>query len=168
MNCVSSLTLCAAIFAGLMTGAAQKVVPDKDNVVASRLEGDWVPDLELGERLGTKAKETLSFKADVSALDRVPAGLLAYLKDKHVYLAGTVTIARLKDDASAQPMPAVVIESKGNPTLVCFRSRGGKEIDDSESGIVMLATAREKAKDIMFMGGDFNNEPMRAWRRKPE
>jgi hypothetical protein len=166
MNVLSALVLGAGLCVGLVVGRGQKVTPDKENVVASRLEGDWVPDEEIGARLGTKTQETISFKADASVLDHVPSTLLSYLKDKQIYLAGTMTMGKPKDDTSAQALPTVVIESKGNPTLVCFRSRGGKEIDDAESGIVMLATARDKAKDILFMGGDFNNEPMRAWRRK--
>ncbi len=166
MNALSALTASAPLWIGVVAFQTHTVVPDKDNVVASRLEGDGVPDLEIGERLGTQAKEKLSFKADASVLDRIPPKLLAYLKEKQIFLAGTLTIGKLKAEEPPQVMPAVVIEAKGNSTLVCYLSRGGKEIDDGESGILMLATAADKARDMLFMGGDFNNEPMRAWKRK--
>ena len=36
---------------------------------------------------------------------------------------------------------------------------------DGESFNVMLAVAKDKAKDLSFVGGDFNNQPFAAFAR---
>jgi hypothetical protein len=39
---------------------------------------------------------------------------------------------------------------------------------DAESFNVMLAVAKESANDLLFIGGDFNNQPFSAYERQPQ
>jgi hypothetical protein len=57
----------------------------------------------------------------------------------------------------------IVIEHKGNPHLVYF---GGKVPLGGEGSLnLMLAVGKETANDLLFIGGDFNNQPFSAYRR---
>ena len=59
----------------------------------------------------------------------------------------------------------VLIEHRGNPHLVWFREAGGDPLGDAESFNVMLAPAKDTANDLLFIGGDFNNQPFSAYKR---
>ena len=39
------------------------------------------------------------------------------------------------------------------------------EYDDGESFNVMMARAENKIEDMLFIGGDFNNQGFTAWKR---
>jgi hypothetical protein len=45
------------------------------------------------------------------------------------------------------------------------RPVGGDPLGDAESFNVMLAVARDGTNDLLFIGGDFNNQPFAAYRR---
>ena len=63
-------------------------------------------------------------------------------------------------------MPAfILITHRGNATVVYFRERDGDPMGDGESFIVMLAPAKDRAKDLLLTGGDFNNQPFSAFER---
>jgi hypothetical protein len=59
----------------------------------------------------------------------------------------------------------ILIEMKGNPHVVYFRERDGDPLGDAESFNVMLAVAKDKPSDLLFIGGDFNNQPFTAYER---
>ncbi len=139
---------------------------DEQNVVAARLAGEWVPDEEIGARLGTKPRTNITFEVDAGALDRVPARLTKGLSDRQLFLAGTVRTT--SSEKPPKESVFVLVTSGGNPHLIYYRSRHGGEIDDAESSIVNLVPASDSKNDMLFMGGDFNNEPFRAWKRKSE
>ncbi|MBT3295138.1 MAG: hypothetical protein HN383_07700, partial [Verrucomicrobia bacterium] len=64
-----------------------RVKTEKENVVASRLIGEWKTSASLSERLrGTAARiETLAFSEDASVASKVPEAYAEFLKDKQVY-----------------------------------------------------------------------------------
>ena len=141
------------------TGWAQlRVEPDKENVVASRLEGQWVADAELTKRLGGRGPAQVAFKSDATVTAKIPAKYDVFLKDKRIYMAGTMVV-------QGKVSPFILIEHNGNPHIVFFRDRNGEPLGDEESSIVMLAAAKDRRDDLLFMGGDFNNEPFAAYRR---
>jgi len=144
-------------------GARLRVEPTQENVVASRLAGTWVPDEALSERLGTRSKSSFTFEADPAVAEKIPAQFAEALEGKRVYLAGIVTERR--DDTVRARGPFLLVELAGNMQVVSFRERDGEPFGDAESGIVSLAPARAGANDLLFLGGDFNNEPFRAFRR---
>ena len=150
--------------AGLAIAAGLKLQPDKENVVASRLEGAWVSEPGLTQRLagvkvdGEPPHGPIEFIADSAVAEKISDKMADVLKSRQVYLAGW-----MKQGGGKHPF--VLIEHKGNPHVVWFRPRDGDPMGDSESFNVMLAVARHKANDLLFIGGDFNNQPFSAFQR---
>lgn len=140
-----------------------RVRPDPNHVVASRLAGAWEPDPELGERLGTKPwMERIEFAPDEGVLAQIPAELGEFIAKERIWQAGTV---RYLERGQEHRGPYALVTHTGNTIAVLYRSRGGEGLDDAESCILTLVPARETAQDLLFLGGDFNNEPFRAYRR---
>ena len=143
---------------------ALRVRPEPQNVVASRLEGLWTPDAALCERLGVRVpKDTYEFASDASIAERVPDTYAEFLGQKRLYQAGVVTIRSGAD--RVEKYPYVLIENDGNPHLITFRERDGDAMGDAESSLLTAVPAKERKDDLLFLGGDFNNEPFRAYRR---
>lgn len=162
------LVLAAATgVAGLAVPAALKVTPDKENVVASRLAGTWEVDAALTKRLrgqelhGAKMFRR-TFVVDPAVVDRIPAKFADLLKDKPIYLAGRM---RRIVAAGAGVNPFILTVLHGNPHIVYFRERDGDPMGDAESFNVMLARGATPEQDLLFIGGDFNNQPFTAYRR---
>jgi hypothetical protein len=137
-----------------------KVTPDKENVVASRLEGEWRVDKDLNERLhgSTRKMETVVFRSDASVAAMIPAAYREFLDGKPIYMAGRVTL-------DGTEYPFILVEKSGNPHVVMFRARGDDPMGDAESCNIMLAPAKDRAQDVLLIGADFNNEPFRAYER---
>jgi hypothetical protein len=138
--------------------AAHKVEADKENVVSSKLEGTWEPDDELTRRLGGSSKGRISFTSDANVAAKIPAKYDDYLKGKRIYMAGVMTLKQVDH-------PFILIEHKGNPYVVYFRKRGEDPLGDAESFNVGAAVAKDTKNDLLFVGGDFNNQPFSAYRR---
>jgi hypothetical protein len=140
-----------------------RVRPDKNQVVASRLAGAWEPDPALGERLGTKARmERLEFTPDESVLATIPAELAEKIAAERIYQAGTL---RFVEKGEEKRMPYLLLVHGGNSSVVYFLSRNGQGLDDGESMLLTVVPARDTAADLLFAGGDFNNEPFTAYHR---
>ena len=135
-----------------------RVSYDKQNVVASRLIGKWDIDKKLNKHLGGYALGTVSFIKDSSVIPLLPAKFNTRLGKYRIYLAGWMTMSKGK-------FPYLLINLKGNPHIVYFRKRGKHPYGDGESFNVMLARAKNKINDILFIGGDFNNQPFSALKR---
>lgn len=139
-----------------------EVEPDKENIVGSLLAGSWIADDELNVRLGRNARpDNFQFLIDHKIVDSIPAKYQSLLKNKRIYSAGTML-------RGTQGHPFVLIENNGNPHLVYFRDRGTETWGDAESFNLFVVSAAERSNDILFVGGDFNNEPFFAYRRKYE
>jgi len=160
------LACAAAVWAGFV------VQPDKENVVASRLAGRWGLEGDLTKRLtGQMPSRTalgmgFEFVPDAAVAAKVPAKYAKFLKDKPIYLAGHMW--RYRMSVREKKFPFILISHRGNPHVVYFRERGGDPMGDAESFNVMLAVAKDKGKDLLFVGGDFNNQPFSAYHRGPE
>lgn len=166
------LGFCVLLAAGaaVVLGAASagvKVVADPENVVASRLEGTWWTDKDLWTRLfgGPVSIPGWSyrFETDESVAARLPDKYADFFKDKPIYLAGRISGGHL---SAACPFVLTVLH--GNPHIVYFREREGDPLGDAESFNVMLARGDKPENDILFIGGDFNNQPFTAYRRVTE
>jgi len=154
------------LFVAASAGAgALEVRPDKENVVASRLCGKWVPEAKLSARLtgggaaGESPSGAIEFASDPAVPAKLPSKYLPHLKVTRIYLAGTMKLR-------GQDHPFILIEHCGNPHVVWFRERDGDPMGDSESFNVMLAVAKNPIDDLLFVGGDFNNQPFSAYERK--
>lgn len=147
-----------ALVGAKVSWAQLHVQAEMENVVASKLDGQWEPDAELTKRLGGRDSGKVTFKNDGAVAGKIPAKYEQFLKSKQVFMSG-VMVRKEKD------YPFVLVEHKGNPYLVYFRERDGEPLGDAESFNVMLAAGKDKQDDLLFIGGDFNNQPFSAYRR---
>jgi hypothetical protein len=139
-----------------------KVESDKENVVSSRLEGRWQFNEAISSRLRTRLPlnrdRAMEFHADDKIVAKIPDKYGKFLKRKTIYMAGIMKSG--KND-----YPFILTEHKGNPHIVIFRERDGDPLGDAESFNVMLAVAENTSNDLLFIGGDFNNQPFYALER---
>ncbi len=151
-----------------MKPARLKVNNEKQNVVSGRLEGKWQPQVPLTKRLvgdvfqpSTSTPDDVSFRTEQSVVQTIPEKYEEFLKETTIYMAGIMT--RHNKD-----YPFILIELFGNPHIVYFRERDADPMGDAESFNVMLASAKDKTNDLLFIGGDFSNEPFSAYQRAKE
>ncbi len=143
--------------------AELKFKPNKENVVSSRLEGRWQVNKAMSNRLSARLADsnqgkTIEFHADEKVVAKIPGKYEKFLADKTIYMAGTMKSGK-------NEYPFILIEHTGNPHIVIFRERDGKPLGDAESFNVMLAVAEKTSNDLLFVGGDFNNQPFYALER---
>ena len=166
--------LIVAAAGGVLAGAlavvwaGQRVDADKENVVAGRLVGKWKLNVKLTQRLRGKkvtdaevARWTVAFTSDPAVAALVPDKYDQFLKRKRVYMAGKLTWY-------GKERPFILISHKGNPHVVYFRPKGDDPMGDAESFNLCLAPAKDKVNDLLFIGGDFNNQPFSAFDRVRE
>jgi hypothetical protein len=146
-------TLCCALTAV----AGLEIKTEKENVIGSRLIGKWKTHASLSERLRGKTNEvpTVVFVEDKTVAAKVPDFYAEALKQKPVYLAGMMTI-------NGKVRPFILTEFNGNPCVVYFYKHGDPE--SCELLKLVIAPAKDKAKDLLFIGGDCN-EPFCAFER---
>lgn len=147
--------------------AALAVAPDfrldenPNNVVASRLEGEWIADPSISARLwadNVKRKERFAFRSDPRVADALPERYREMFAEHPAYMAGTMT--RL-----GREHPFVLLSIHGNPHLLWFRGKDGDPFGDLESFNLFVARAERWEDDVLFVGGDFNNQPFLAYQR---
>jgi hypothetical protein len=164
MEMILIWTGATVLLAALLSGVAKAVVPvrpDKENVVASRLEGTWRLHTDLTKRLYGRSFDevsTLSFRSSSAKSIELPQDFAKFIEGKTIFLAGTFT-------GDGKEYPFLLTEYRGNPHIFYFKERDGDPMGDSESFNVMLAVAKDKQKDLLFIGGDFNNQPFVAFER---
>ncbi len=143
-----------------VTASAQlQVKYDKQNVVASRIIGTWTVDSQLNSHLQGYSIGMAAFTKDYTVVKLLPKKYNRFFNKYSIYLAGWFTMKRGK-------FPFVLISHKGNPHIVYFRKRGNNPYGDAESFNVMMARAKNKNHDLLFIGGDFNNQPFTAMKRR--
>jgi hypothetical protein len=157
----------------ILAGAAEfKLNKDKQNVVSSRLAGSWKMNKELTIKLygndkvvGENAMSEVSFEVDDEVFNLFLKAKLAdqmteeqKAKMPAFYQAGWMRFAK-------QKCPYFLTEMSGNPVIIFFLKRDGDIFGNGESFNVMLAVAKDTKNDALFIGGDFNNQPFRAYSR---
>jgi len=112
------------------------LTPGLKNVVASRLEGTWVSDVELTERLNPDhvsnytttprpnlSNYTIRFRNSSEVLDILPKEDCARLHNLsgngNIYMAGFMT--HDKNEERSKTYPMVVTTLRGNPKIVFWR-----------------------------------------------
>ncbi|WP_291725632.1 hypothetical protein [Bernardetia sp.] len=130
-------------------------VNDKENVVSSAMEGKWFSKQE---------GYTLIFKKDTTVLEQIPSKYYPFLEDKTIYSAGYITI-KSETKVYAEDTPYFLTVLSGNPHIVWFRERNGDPLGDAESFNVFIAIGETTADDLLYMGGDFNNQPFLRFTR---
>jgi hypothetical protein len=164
----------AVALAAAAVWAGTRVDADKENVVASRLEGKWKVNVALTQRLtGRKVADSLAkgwryeFTCEPGVAALIPDKYDKFLKGKRVFMAGKMK-RRLGASGNPESRPFLLIQHRGNPHVVYFRPKGDEPMGDAESFNVMLAVAKDRINDLLFIGGDFNNQPFSAFERETE
>lgn len=153
--------LCAVSLIASSVSAAFQVEADKENVVSSRLAGTWQPHGELTSQLSGHARGTISFESDPNVAGSIPAKYEKFFQGKRIFMAGRM----IRSDGK---YPFVLIEHRGNPHVVYFRERDADPLGDAESFNLVIAVAKDSMNDLLFIGGDFNNQPFGAYKRGPK
>ncbi len=126
------------------------------------LQGDWSVEADITNRLrqtpDRKRTGLLSFRSDPEVAKSVPAKYDEFLAEKHVFMAGYL-------QRKNERHPFILIEHRGNPFVVYFGERDGNPMGNAESFNVMLAPGENKEDDLLFIGGDFNNQAFDAYER---
>lgn len=154
--------------AGITGGTAETgmvITKDKNNVLSQRLEGKWVADESLGGRMGKKPPvAAIEFVDDPAVASKVPARftLLAKQMGLKCYMSGIVKFVTSEQE---KEYPFIATSVFGNPSIIRFGPRGNDPMGDTESNLIMIGAAKDKKNDILFLGGDFFNEPFAAYKR---
>lgn len=133
--------------------------PDKDNVVASRLEGVWILDEMETHRIGgSKDVRGYAFVRDEKIASKIPERHKELLADD-LYLCGTVQVGTVTS-------PFVLTTAHGNPRVIVFHEVAGDAFGRVEAFNVMLCPAMERNKDMLYVGGEKNDRPFACFVRK--
>lgn len=141
-----------------------------DNIVSSTLIGIWNEDIELTKRLANSTEGEVPLHEMTFTEDDEVTKLFGFLgkMGKCAYLAGHMTVIATKDgEKKTFSSPFILSESLGNPTIFFDEKpqQDTEHISDLHSLFVMVAKSTNSSKDILFVGGDGNNEDMRALRK---
>lgn len=150
---------------------------DPNNILADRIFGEWEPDMELALRMhgevpshlvGGRIKHT----KDLSVLKFFPG------TGKCAYTAGWFEADVPAEDnhpAYHGKTPFVLVEMNGNPAILFdehdfFEQRAGQnprldEIADLHREFRMFGKGSTPDRDILFVGGDNNNQPLFPFKR---
>merc|ERR1719348_1991949 len=128
-----------------VTVSAQCVLTqDPENVVGTQLAGDWAINLDLTTQLWPE-EDCGSWMDSMGQL----------------FLAGEMTFNVGDGEDNKMTFPYVLTSNSGNPHLIYWTD----EMTDVESFNLMIARAEDRTKDMLFIGGDFNNQAFTAWKR---
>ena len=72
---------------------------------------------------------------------------------------------KIEKDSKKIKQPFILTEFNGNPHLVWFRDRNNEALEDAESFNLFIAKGETKKDDILFIGGDFNNQAFHSYKR---
>ena len=178
---ISIATESVALFARQDSNAIEpiicRLVRTEENVVASELLGEWILDGEISRRIDSQHSLTdrgpVVFRESKESAVRIIAYLNTTIREvvesdpeeevlesmrsiQLVYLAGEVEWNGEKQDFALTSV-------YGTPRIMLFDRE-----DDLESQNVMLARDDEGENDLLFLGGDFNNQSFRAYKRVPK
>ncbi len=142
-----------------------------NNIVGSSLIGTWIEEAELTRRLTNPSElEHVTLHEIIFTEHDDVAQLFGALKEagKCAYKAGYITVDVTKDGKrSTFESPFVLSESIGNPTVfVDEKWKNNNQISDLHPIFVMVGKSTDNSRDILFVGGDNNNQDMHVFIRK--
>jgi hypothetical protein len=142
--------------------------PTTVNVVGTQLAGDWTINLDLTNQLwpyylGWVEVTGISFTNNQEIGDIVPKDEWdSWMNDLLLFLSGEMTF-KLGNTTDPEPVsyPFVLSSLSRNPHLIYWED----DMTDTKSFNLMLARADDRNNDLLFIGGDFNNQAFTAWIR---
>lgn len=141
------------------------VKSDPLNVVESRIVGAWTMDTALTRKLDpnqpTNARTSLVFQSNPDAIGYLQSGSDRF-KDLRIYGAGVLQI-----DGANSTHPYLIYNENGNMKLFWCTPRGDDPIGVFETKTLQIAVARDRAQDVLILGGDTKGETSAAYGRTP-
>merc|ERR1712179_179412 len=135
------------------------LTPDSENVVGTQLPGDWGINMDLTGQLWPgytleMGATTVSFTDNPSMVDMLPEeDCVSWINNfGQLFLAGEMTFT-VAD--STMTFPYVLGSFRGVPHVMT----------PELSFNVMIARAGDREGDLLFIGGEANNQPFTAWTR---
>jgi hypothetical protein len=156
IKCIISTLL---VFLFSINLSALEVKRNKQNLIDDRLFGKWEFSDEINKFLqGDSRIKTIKFINNKSIISKIPEKFLQKLKNIQIYSAGFMIILGIK-------FPFILINLHGNMNVVFFKNKDNHPYENAESVIITLVRGKEKKNDLLFVGGDFVNEPFSAYTR---
>ena len=136
--------------------------PEFKNLVGAHIAGTWTMQSEVTAMLagpgGGQLGKSMTFKEDASVEKKLAGEAAEFIKKQGVFMSGIMT----KSDGD---FPFVLTQVAGSPYVFWFRERKGNPMGDSESFFVSIAVGGSKEKDLLFIGGDNDNQAFSAYSR---
>jgi len=152
------------VFETAVRWAQFKVEPDPENVVASRLVGEWVREDKVSRWLGAGfTLPTIGFLSDPTVLVDLPASLADDARRTRVYLAGRIDNGLA--DGKAQPR-FLLVQRNGNMCLLTWDASRPELARTPAPMKVMLAPATDGKHDLLFLAPAAGNGGCVAYTRK--
>merc|ERR1719348_2850161 len=165
MMATPNMLLILSILLPVTVSAQCVLTQDPENVVGTQLAGDWAINLDLTTQLWPDYQDwvevtAVSFTDNPSIVDMLPEeDCGSWMNDfGQLFMGGEMTFTMEEETLT---FPYILGSSSGNPHLVYWTV----QMTDAESFNLMIARAEDKDKDMLFIGGDFNNQPFTAWSR---
>ncbi len=128
-----------------LSPAQIKIQKDKQNIVSSRLEGKWIEDKQIHNRLNNTIVQNiiLTFRSDEEALKQISKKDSLFYGKKITYMAGFMNI-------DGEEYPFILQEHNGIPTIVCFDKLKGNDYMKINVS-TMLVVAEKTQNDLLFI-----------------
>lgn len=153
---------------GLLTSicaAKPKIIDNPDNIISTRIAGDWVFDEQISDALGTESEpHELDFRLDSQAIHKIPARFEHFLESQKIYAAGYAEIPHSHRKIAHSIF--LLIERHGTPALLLFYDRDDAKYADATSAYLHLISGIHPEKDMLFLGGDIAGDAFLGFRRK--
>jgi hypothetical protein len=158
LGAISALAILAGAAVAFQFASASTT---NENIIAARLEGRWVVDTDITARLDPDPAATpprsLEFARDDQVWKQLQQTYPRYQNDA-IYMAGTAILAGTKHWF-------VVMNKNGNALLMLFTPTRGQESGEPHQVFINMVCSREKAKDLLFLGGNLARESAVAYKR---
>lgn len=145
---LTTFLLFLSVITYAQTSKLLKVQYNKNNVVASAMDGKW-------KDKSNKNASDIQFTNDTTALVLISK---AYYKDFLTFKIYHAGFMKFTKGDKVNNYPYLLTEMNGNPQIFYFREKKGNPVGDGESFILFIAIGESKPLDKLFVGGDFNNQ----------
>lgn len=160
---LSTITVIAAV--GVLAGsvfALQFGDPaTKENLLLSRLEGQWTVNVDISGRLEPGRPQLppkmVEFVKSDKVLDQLREASPRF-KSEAVVMGGTMKL-------NGESHPFVIESERGNSHLVILTPQRGDPIGTIVTAFICMAPARDTMKDLLFLGGNNPRESAAAYDR---
>lgn len=157
LGAISAVAVLASVALAFQSSAS----PADDNLIAQRLEGRWMLESTITDRLEAPREfqppRALEFTQDDMVLKKL---LLVYPRfaTETIFLSGTAHLGTEKHWF-------VLTNDKGNNHLVLFTATSDGPVGQPHYYNISMACSRDRMKDLLFLGGDVARESAAAYCR---